>query len=271
MSTSTPLDLHPGDVLLHMGKGEISKLIAWASNSRYSHAALVLDSDSLIEATASGVRIKALAPRLVERDEFVLIDGWRFKDGKGSLSTDHLGALQARARSFLGAPYPLDQLFELGIICALRSKLDWPEPLKWLLRVALDRAVQADPSRMVCSEFVYRSFAEATTEPPGALRPVIEVVDTPELPFPDIDWLALLKEYEQARHSTPLPAAPHTAPLQLQASGADPEHIALAEEIRRRRQGPVKAIVDPWPNPETVTPEDFATSPSFWRASSILS
>lgn len=277
--TPNPQTVRPGDVLLHMGDGEISKLIAWASNSRYSHSALVLDDTKLIEATGAGVKTKPLAPRLTDKQEFSLIDAWRFGGIDARLSAAQLAALQDSARSFIGAPYPLNQLFELGIICAVRDKLAWPEPLKWLLRIALDQVVHSDPGQMVCSEFVYRSFAEAKIEP--SLRPIIDVVATAQLPFPDIDWIALYEEYEQARQASPhpLPSAPlravGTTPG-LAAPTVDPEHQALATQIRQMRRAartPVTGlarIVDPWPNPETVTPEDFATSPSFALASRIL-
>jgi hypothetical protein len=264
-----------------MGDGEISKLIAWASNSRYSHSALVLDSSTLIEATGAGVKTKPLAPRLTDSQEFSLIDAWRFGGVDAQLSAARLAALQDSARSFLGAPYPLNQLFELGIVCALRDKLAWPEPLKWLLRIALDQAVHSDPGQMVCSEFIYRSFADAKTEPPGALRPIIDVVAAAQLPFPDIDWFALYREYEEARQASPhtLPAAPlraSAAPSPAAPATVDPEHAALARQIRQMRRSArtpmagIAEIVAPWPNPETVTPEDFATSPSFALAAQIL-
>jgi len=282
-STPNPQTVRPGDVLLHMGDGEISKLIAWACDSSYSHSALVLDSENLIEAISSGVKISPLAPRLIDSEEYSLLTAWRFGGPEGGLSAEQLTALQDSARSFIGATYPLNQLFELGVICALRSKLDWPEPLKWLLRVALDQVVHSDPTQMVCSEFVYCSFADAKTQPPGALRPIIDVVKTTPLPFPDIDWLALIKEYEEARHTSPhpLPSAPLRAvgvgaPASTAPRTVDPEHAALAEQIRQMRSAVrtpltgIARIVDPWPNPETVTPEDFATSPSFAFAAQIL-
>jgi len=263
-----------------MGDGEISKLIAWASNSLYSHSALVLDAETVIEAAGSGVRTTALAQRLANSKEFSLIDSYRFGGAKGGLITAQLSALQTQAKSFLGDAYPLDELFELGVVCALRSKLDWPEPLKWLLRIALDHVVHTDPTKMVCSEFIYRSYAEAPTNPAGALRPTIEVVEAPQRPFPDISWLGLLKEYEEARHAAPrLPPAPTAAPalrsLATQTVVA-PDIAAQAEHIRQRRSATTAntlatvQIVDPWPNPATVTPQDFADSPSFGKAARLL-
>src|SRR5690606_2207004 len=49
-------ELRTGDVLLMMGEGPLSDLIAWASDSIYSHAAIVADAGDLIEASTAGVR-----------------------------------------------------------------------------------------------------------------------------------------------------------------------------------------------------------------------
>lgn len=286
-----PIELtavRPGDVLLHMGRGEISKLIAWASDSGYSHAALVFDVQTVAEAVSVGVRKTGLADRAVDSTDFSVIDVLRFGGRNASLDPAALSALQAKVDGFIGAPYPLDELFELGVVCALRSKLDWPEPAKWLLRVALDHVIQTDPGRMVCSEFVYRSFAEAATVPAGRLRPQIEVVDQPPVPFPHIDWLALLKEYEEARHHSPnraLPPAPtagegqglQTRPMAPAAGMSDADIAAQAERIRHLRAPSATraltsraAIEDPWPNPATVTPGDLANSPSFGCVGRLL-
>lgn len=286
-----PIDLsavRPGDVLLHMGRGEISKLIAWASDSGYSHAALVFDPQTVAEAVSVGVRKTDLGERAVDRGDFTVIDVLRFGGAGAGLDPAALSALQAQVNAFIGAPYPLDELFELGVVCALRSKLDWPEPAKWFLRVVLDHVIHTDPGRMVCSEFVYRSFAEAATAPAGRLRPRIEVIAQAPTPFPHIDWLALLKEYEEARHRSPsraLPPAPTSSAVQgLQARAIPPaattpdtDIAAQAEQIRSLRAGhalrgvtSMAAIEDPWPNPATVTPADLANSPSFGRVGRLL-
>ena len=57
-------ELRTGDVLLMMGEGPLSDLIAWASDSIYSHAALVADAGDLVEASTVGVRRYPLATRL---------------------------------------------------------------------------------------------------------------------------------------------------------------------------------------------------------------
>lgn len=266
-----PLPLRPGDVLLHAGTGEISKLIAWASNSVYSHCALVLDADTLIESAANGVATSPLATRLADTTHFTLIDAWRWGGSSGQIAPDALAAMQARARSALGDPYPLDALFELGVVCAVRDAVDWPPHLHWLIRVALDHVVHLDPSRMVCSEFVYRCFAEAATVPPGALCPVINVLSGPTRPFPQIDWAALVEEYLQAlrymHHAPPPPESPG------RALASPREALAVqAAAARAHRAGaaPRGGMVEPHPNADTVTPQDFANSPSFGLLGRVL-
>ncbi|GAA5176567.1 hypothetical protein GCM10025771_11620 [Niveibacterium umoris] len=281
-ASAIPLSaVRPGDVLLHGGVGPLSDLIAWASNSIYSHAAMALDADTMIEAGATGVITRPMSTRLTDTAHYTLIDVYRFGPPGAGLNAAQLAALEAKARAFLGTPYPLDKLFELGVVCAVRSQLDWPEPLRWLLRVALDHVVESDPNQMVCSEFVYRSYAEADTQPAGALRPVIEVVEQKPAPFPHIDWIALIEEYEDARHHSvnrALPAAP-SAPRAVGTAGptaADPHIAAQAALIRARRARPatrslaVKEIIDPFPNTATVSPQDFAASPSFSLLGRVL-
>jgi hypothetical protein len=70
-------DLEAGDVLLHMGRGELSKLIAWVGDSQYSHAAVVIDETQLMEAAASGVRLASLVQRTAMIANFHYVDVFR--------------------------------------------------------------------------------------------------------------------------------------------------------------------------------------------------
>jgi hypothetical protein len=72
-----PTLLQPGDVLLMMGRCQLSKLIAWASDSKYSHAALMLDDGQLVEAALSGSHIAPLAGHLLKFDDYAHIDAFR--------------------------------------------------------------------------------------------------------------------------------------------------------------------------------------------------
>lgn len=188
-------DLEVGDVLLMLGHGPLSQLIAWCGDSIYSHAALAADGGDLIEAAAEGVRRYPLAQRIVDADNYYFIDAFRplAKDGSPLDEADRACVL-AHAQSLLGVPYPLDQLATLGVILAVRGK--WPQ--HWLARIvvreALDHLIGDDPSHMVCSEVVYRSFAECDAQPPGRLAPLIVLEARGTEPFPPIDWQALWDE-----------------------------------------------------------------------------
>src|SRR5512139_1678081 len=95
--------LAPGSILLHMTKGEISKLIAWADNGQYSHAAIVLDDDKIAEAVAAGVREFPLADRLAQADEFRWIDAYAPAQPLGAAD---LEAVRTVAKGYVGVPYP---------------------------------------------------------------------------------------------------------------------------------------------------------------------
>src|SRR5690606_1541330 len=182
-----------GDVLLMMGDGPLSELIAWASDGVHSHAAIVADDGDLIEAATAGVRRYPLATRLADQTNYRFIDAMR-RDGAQGLDPAHGAAVLAQAASLLGTPYPVDQLALFGVIMAVRGK--WPvHPLgRLVVRVALDHALPDRTDRMVCSEVVYRAYAECAATPAGRLAPVIVVGERGTAPFPQIDWKALFEE-----------------------------------------------------------------------------
>ena len=71
-----PSGLLPGDFGLTLGRSQISKLIAWAGDSLYSHAFLVFDQNQLIEAAPGGVRFVQIAQRMRE-PSLLLFDVYR--------------------------------------------------------------------------------------------------------------------------------------------------------------------------------------------------
>lgn len=197
-ATATPFApdrLATGDVLLMLGHGPLSALISWCGDSIYSHAALVADGGDLIEAAASGIRRYPLAKRLVDKDNYFFIDAFRpLANDRARLDDADRASVLRHAQSLLGIPYPLDKLATLGVILAVRGK--WPEhPLaRLVVREALDHLVRDDPSHMVCSEAVYRCFAQCDAVPAGRLAPEIVLQARGTAPFPDIDWKALWDE-----------------------------------------------------------------------------
>ena len=281
-------DLETGDILLMLGQGPLSDLIAWASDGPYSHAAMVADGGDLIEAAASGVRRYPLAQRLADQVNYHYIDAFRAQAEGAPLAADDLGDVLAKAVSMLGIPYPVDQLALLGAVMAVRGK--WPvHPLaRLLVREALDHAVPDDAGRVVCSEMVYRAYSECAAMPEGRLAPEIVVGERGDAPFPDIDWKALFEEVwpllrpqrRQALQSSMTRvnalksgdvAGVLAAADGVAVSDAELEQARLAV-LARFDVAPAAAgenalladgaPVDRRPNPKLVSPQDLAASPS---------
>ena len=282
--------LRTGDVLLMLGEGPLSELIAWASDGPYSHAALVADGGDLIEAATAGVRRYPLATRLADQANYHYIDAMRMHAPQGPLDPADGAAVLAKAVALLGTPYPIDQLALFGAIMAVRGK--WPEH-PWgrlLVRVALDHALPQDTGRMVCSEVVYRAYAECAAAPEGRLAPVIVMGPRGTAPFPDIDWKALFDEMWPLLHPE---GQARLQPVRLRLNALrsgelDALHAQTDvvpeigdEELESARQRVLgqaglaavaaagEAVmpdgddtVVPNPNPRLVSPQDLAASPS---------
>jgi hypothetical protein len=258
-------DLQPGDVLLHMGTGELSKLIAWVGDSAYSHAAMVIGGNQLIEAAASGVRHAGLAERTRMLANFHYIDAYRplrptAQDVRGR------DALLAAAEVYLGRPYPMTSLLTLGVICAVRNKTPGGVAMQQVLRMALDLVVHNDASQVVCSELVYRAFDEAATTPAHALRLPLTTQWVAPTPMPKIDVGTLLAEclddYQRSRPKAPamtLSATEGTDPAQLA------ELLAQARASLDLDGAVMSGAGDHAPNPKTVLPADLQFSPGLHK------
>ncbi|WP_241688262.1 hypothetical protein [Pseudoxanthomonas composti] len=285
--------LLPGDVLLMLGDGPLSALIAWCGDSVYSHAALVADNGELIEAAASGVRRYPIAQRLQDDKNFGFIDGFHTlaHDGQALDAADR-AAIVAHAQSLIGTPYPLDSLATLGVIVAIRGKLPQHRLARLLVREALDHLVRNNPSHMVCSELVFRALAECDVQPLGRLAPTIVITPPTHLPFPEIDWVALLEEvgpllWPKSKlklalaAATPVDAAAGVVDEAAVAPGEDladealMQHVAQARAVLGLQPAPPSLATDavgakmaaagpaddPRPNPKLVTPQDLAATP----------
>lgn len=279
--------LQSGDILLMLSRGELSRLIAWFGDCAYSHAALLVDADTLLEASAHGVRTFPLADRLADTAEVVFVDAFRPLAGDGSaLSDDDRALVVAHARSLLGTPYPLDRLALLGLLVAVRGKMAEHWLARLVVREALDHVVRNDPRSMVCSEVVYRSFAENDARPSGRLAPRIVLEARGTEPFPKVDWKALWDEVwplihpqrQQALQHLALPAAtnaamPDARPALESLPTVDEDEMAAHLAAARAALGiepprvaanalSIPPIPLPAPNPKLVTPLDLASTPS---------
>jgi hypothetical protein len=255
-----PSQLEPGDVLLHMGTGELSKLIAWVGDGLYSHAALVIEGGQLIEAAAAGVRHATLDARTHMTANFHYVDVFRpFRPGSGDAKGT--AAILAAADVYLGRPYPMTSLLTLGVACAVRNKVPGDPAMRRAIRMALDLVIENDASQVVCSELVYRGFDEAVTKPAHGFR--LEVIVQPPLrtPLPTVDINALIAEclddYQRSR-----PKGRSTLTLDATAGEADVDELLGRARTTLGLGGPRRASANDYvPNPKTVLPADLEFSP----------
>jgi hypothetical protein len=259
------IELVAGDVLLMLGRGELSKVIAWSADSQYSHAAIAVTPDELVEAATSGARTYSIEKRRKEKDHFDYIDAFRPRTVEGAeLSEADREAVRRKARSLLGTPYPLDTLATLGLLVAIRGKIPQRRRARLLIRIALDYLIDDDPSHQMCSEIAYRSLAECDAIPRGNLAPIIVISEKTDTPFPHIRWLALLKELWDLKH--PRRLARHFGRAALGIATASNGLQRKIDRVRKRfgivpppDQG---GEVVPHPNPKLITPLDLTTTPS---------
>jgi len=276
--------LQEGDILLMMGEGTLSDLIAWASDGVYSHAGIVVDNGDLVEASLGGVRRYPLARRMTEFEHFHFIDAWRPRDAHGhAFDPADLALVRDHAATMLGLPYPVDQLALLGVVMAVRGK--WPvhPALRKLVRIALDRALPTQSPGMVCSEVVYRAWAECAAEPRGRMGPAIVEGERGTAPLPPIDWKRLAEEFGPLLFPKPAGRLRGTGPLDAQSLSGDPD-APTDEALEQARQqvlsrlghgsllrtsGPA-ALASHHPNPRLVSPQDLANSPATWCVGRLL-
>lgn len=195
-----PVDqLQVGDLLLMLGKSQLSKLIAWFGDSRYSHVSLVSAEGLLIEGIRPAVKESLLADRLAPDGPVVFVDAYRSlaTDG-GPLGADDRAIVLRHARSLIGTTFAQDDLVTIGLLVALRGKpRHLPVWLRWLIREATEHAIRADSDRMLCSEFAYRAFADAETVPARRLARPIVPGEPSDLPFPEVDYAKLQEEVRE--------------------------------------------------------------------------
>lgn len=291
-SSRFPVDqLQVGDLLLMLGKSQLSKLIAWFGDSIYSHVSLVSADGLLIEGIRPIVAESPLAARLASDGPVVFVDAYRSLAADGSpLGDDDRAAVLRHARSLIGTTFAQDDLVTIGLLVALRGKpRHLPVWLRWLIREATDHAIRADSDRMLCSEFAYRAFADADTVPARRLARPIVPGEPSDLPFAEVDYIKLQEEVREmlkpkhkalGQDALGVDAVTGGAPvwdsvdaLQLDDAALDASIMALRERLglespHAEAANRVDAVLGTvWPevgppNPKLVRPRDLAESPA---------
>jgi hypothetical protein len=162
--TITTADIAPGDVLLFHGRGFISWAIRKLDGTRVNHAAIALDGDRLGEAAGSGLRRSSIVQAVANNDSTVV----------RRLPDQDLAPVLAKANFYLDGhvPYAYQQIVLLALLTTTR-KIPMPQFAKRLVRSVLDHAaaalnamVDSGAKTMICSEYVYRCYDEASDQTP---------------------------------------------------------------------------------------------------------
>ena len=155
--------LSAGDIILYHGDGWISKAIQFFDGTEMNHAAIFLGDGQVGEAKAKGLDKSGFQDSLA---------GEKYAVSRRLVS--HPGSMRpvlAKAETYLARKnrYAYEQIVLLALL-GMTRKVPVNIYLKWLLRKILDdaseflmRAGKRQP--MICSEFVYRCYAEARRQP----------------------------------------------------------------------------------------------------------
>lgn len=166
MEQITFKDLLPCDVLLCRGNGMLSDAIVALDGGSYSHSAF-FDGSGLVQATSRGVVKDDIG--ILKEETYV--DVFRFIKQHHQIGDAGWPAepvvKEADQIAVEGHKYAFDHLFLLGLV-AISRRIPMVPFEKKLLRIILDHAINVlfkvlDEGKepMVCSEVVYRCFAEA--------------------------------------------------------------------------------------------------------------
>ncbi|MFI1104042.1 hypothetical protein [Streptomyces melanogenes] len=164
-----PSELKTGDVLLTRGTGHLSRAICLLDGSDVSHALIAVGPDTVAECVGEGLRTITYAQALDEHDLVVGRTLTRSADMTPVLDVAHryLGSRNA---------YAHQQIVLLAVLAVTR-RIPLPLGGKRMVRAVLDQAAgvlntmaERGQQPMICSEFVYRCYAEAQPTPPYALR-----------------------------------------------------------------------------------------------------
>jgi len=159
-------DIEPGDVLLFHGHSFVSWAIRKFDGTKVNHTAIALDGALIGEAAGSGLRRSQL-DHAIETNDFTIVR---------RLPGHDMAPVVAKANMYLNGPVPYayQEIVLLAILVVTR-KVPMPRLARRLVRSVLDHAAAAlnaivddDPGvkTMICSEFVYRCYDEASDATP---------------------------------------------------------------------------------------------------------
>lgn len=168
-------DLKPCDVLLFQGTSPLARLIRLLDHGVYSHAAIYIgqndkDIPYMAEMHNSGLICRPL--NISKIDNIASVDVYRYFDDKGEEALNTSPILK-RANYYIktGEDYAYDEMLLLALLCSTRripsGSAEFEQLLDSFLEDGLD--IIADflvkkQKPMICSEFVYRCYAEASPE-----------------------------------------------------------------------------------------------------------
>ncbi|HYM20543.1 MAG TPA: hypothetical protein VEW28_06015 [Candidatus Kapabacteria bacterium] len=249
-------DLKPGDVFLYHGTATISSLIRFFDGSDYSHTGIYFN-DSVLEAVSEGVKLRGLDESV---NGVAYVDIYRWVSG----GIDTLGSAGFPAAPVLarcewyhktGDRYAYEELFLLSILASVRHI---PLPIVMpLVRIYLDRASAVLPillsenkEPMICSELIYRVYAEADTA--GKYR--LKLVGTEER--------SSLTDIFSVLRDAAMPVADSIidANVAQRTNPETEEFLKLYAKAKKRADAKTK-----WTTADFVTPHDLVTSPNLKR------
>jgi len=165
---TTTSDIRAGDVLLFRGTSALSWAIRLFDGGDVNHAAIALGDGHLAEAAGAGLVLADIEPA-VARNTFVEVRR------RHDVAPADIADVVATAQRYVtnGNRYAYQQIFLLALL-GITRRIPAPRAARRLLRSAMDHAAAAlndlipsGRTRMICSEFVYRTYAEASTAEPN--------------------------------------------------------------------------------------------------------
>jgi hypothetical protein len=166
--TVQPSEVLPGDVLLFHGRGFVSWAIRKFDGTEVNHAAVALGDGMIGEAAGEGLRRRTVEESVTSNDFTVV---------RRLIGSD-VSPVATTANAYLSGrvPYAYHALVLLAILSSVR-RIPLPGAARRLVRSVLDHAaaalnayVDAGSKLMICSEYVYRCYDEASYEKPNPYR-----------------------------------------------------------------------------------------------------